>query len=451
MYIILTNFIILCIISHMAFIERTILNTIKNRFEKERIIILVGSRQVGKTFIAKKIFTDIHINQKIFLNCEDPRQLANFENIETFIKYLDFNSMDISKQTFIVIDEFQYIKNATKLLKIIYDLYENVKILATGPSSIEIQKHMKESLTGRKKIYNVYSLSFDEFINFEDKSKKYSNISLENATPQNINSINSTFLYKYLYYGGYPRITAELSTDEEKKEELNEIYTSYLQKDIKSLISGENIIAYNNLLKCIASQIGNLININELSNTTGLTRRQVENYLTILQETFIIKMLPPFYSNKRKEISKMPKLFFSDQGLANFILNDFSEIPLRNNIGNIIENFVFNEIKNSIGAADRIYFWRTLQGSEIDFIIQTGKGLIPIEVKWKMFKTDAASRAAVSIPRSFSSFFELHKNITATIVVTMNYAGKRNVENKEVFFVPAVLIAKFIRSFLMHS
>jgi len=296
----------------MAFIERTILNTIKNRFEKERIIILVGSRQVGKTFIAKKIFTDIHINQKIFLNCEDPRQLANFENIETFIKYLDFNSMDISKQTFIVIDEFQYIKNATKLLKIIYDLYENVKILATGSSSIEIQRHMKESLTGRKKIYNVYSLSFDEFINFEDKSKKYSNISLENATPQNINSINSTFLYKYLYYGGYPRITAELSTDEEKKEELNEIYTSYLQKDIKSLISGENIIAYNNLLKCIASQIGNLININELSNTTGLTRRQVENYLTILQETFIIKMLPPFYSNKRKEISKMPKLFFSD-------------------------------------------------------------------------------------------------------------------------------------------
>lgn len=255
----------------------------------------------------------------------------------------------------------------------------------------------------------------------------------------------------YLYYGGYPKITAELSTDEEKKEELNEIYTSYLQKDIKSLINGENIIAYNNLLKCIASQIGNLININELSNTTGLTRKQIENYLTILQETFIIKMLPPFYTNKRKEISRMPKLFFTDQGLTNFVLNDFSEISLRNNIGNIIENFVFNEIKTSIGAADRIYFWRTLQGSEIDFIIQTGKGLIPIEVKWKMFKADTSSRAAVSIPRSFNSFFKLHKNITAAIVVTMNYTGKRNVENKEIFFVPAVLIAKFVRNLLLHS
>jgi len=201
-------------------------------------------------------------------------------------------------------------------------------------------------------------------------------------------------------------------------------------------------------LKCIASQIGNLVNVNELSNTAGLTRSQAENYLTILKGTFIIKMLPPFYINKRKEISKMPKLFFSDQGLANFILNDFSEIFTRSNTGNIIENFVFNEIKRSIGVADRIYFWRTLQGSEIDFIIQTGKGLIPIEVKWKMLKKDTSPGALPPVPRSFASFFLLHKNIKSAVIVTANHTGKRTFKNKEVYFVPAVIVAKFIKGLI---
>jgi len=131
-------------------------------------------------------------------------------------------------------------------------------------------------------------------------------------------------------------------------------------------------------LKCIASQIGNLVNVNELSNTAGLTRSQAENYLTILKGTFIIKMLPPFYINKGKEISKMPKLFFSDQGLANFILNDFSEIFTRSNTGNIIENFVFNEIKRSIGVQIEYISGEPFREAKLILLSRQGKALFQL-------------------------------------------------------------------------
>ena len=424
----------------MTYIKRAIVNKIKNKFKNNRIIILVGSRQVGKTVIAKKIFEGCNVDQKLYLNLEDPRVLAHFENIDMLLKYLDLNRVDIGKPAFLVIDEFQYIKNATKLLKIIYDIYPNIKVLATGSSSVKIQKHLKESLAGRKMVYNIYQLSFEEFLSYEDKDGKYLNLTTENATPAVINTVNTKYLYKYLYYGSYPKITAEEFSDEEKKEELNEIFKSYLQRDITALVGGDNILAYNNLLKCIASQIGNLVNINELSNTLGISRLEVEKYILILQETFIIKLIYPYFKNKRKEISKMPKIFFYDQGIVNFILNNFSDIATRTEVGAIVENFVWNEIKNKISITDKIYFWRTHQGSEIDFILKTDDGIIPIEVKWK-------SVVSKSIPKSFRFFFANNPNAIAGIIVTKDFTSTSKLGRKKIFYVPAVLMSRFMYDF----
>ena len=428
----------------MTYIKRAIVIKIKNKFKNNRIIILVGSRQVGKTVIAKKIFEGCDVDQKLYFNLEDPRVLVHFENMDMLLKYLDLSRVDIDKPIFLVIDEFQYIKNATKLLKIIYDIYPNIKVLATGSSSVEIQKHLKESLAGRKMVYNVYQLSFEEFLSYGDKDGKYLNLTTDNATPAVINTVNTKYLYKYLYYGSYPKITAEEFSDEEKKEELSEIFKSYLQKDITALIGGDNILAYNNLLKCLASQIGNLVNINELSNTLGISRLEVEKYISILQGTFIIKMVYPYFTNKRKEISKMPKIFFYDQGIVNFILNNFSDIATRPEIGAIVENFVWNEIKNKISITDKIYFWRTQQGSEIDFILKTDEGIIPIEVKWK-------SAGGKPIPKSFRFFFANNPSAIAGIIVTKDFTSISKLGEKKIFYVPAVLMSRFILDFKGNS
>jgi predicted AAA+ superfamily ATPase len=247
---------------------------------------------------------------------------------------------------------------------------------------------------------------------------------------------NKRYLEDYLIYGGYPKV-ALIKDKTERIEELQDIYNSYIQKDIKALLKGEEISAYNNFLKVLASQIGNLVNIHELSNTLKTGRRQILKYLTVLEQTFIIKLLNPFHSNKRTEISKMPKLYLLDSGIINFILGNFGKTEGRQNLGSYVENIVFNEIIKYKPIQYEIYFWRTKLGTEIDFILRGNDELIPIEVKWQNLTRPA-------IPKSFTSFIDAHKNVKRSVVVTKAISGKIQKEKATVYFIPAVILNKFI-------
>lgn len=425
----------------MQYIHRLLLDKLEKGFRGNRIIIITGSRQTGKTTVMEMYKRCIPAKYKQFyFNLEDVTSLSICQTVDNLRSYLRDNGIDIGKQNvFLIIDEFQYIKNATRLFKMLYDLFPKVSILASGSSSIEIQKHLKESLAGRKKVYNLYALSFEEFVRFrsEEEYQRFAKLDFQNVSAPLIGMYNKDYLDDYLLYGGYPKV-ALIKNKTERIEELQDIYNSYIQKDIKSLIKGEDISAYNNLLKVLASQAGNLLNINELSNTLKIGRRHVLKHLDILEQTFIIKLLRPFYSNKRTEISKMPKLYLLDSGIINFALGNFGQIALRPNLGSFIENFVFNEIIKYKPIQYRVYFWRTKLGTEIDFILEGNDELIPVEVKW-------LNMTKPSIPKNFASFFKGHKNIKNAVIINRDFCYKIRKEGKNVYFIPAVLFSRFLK------
>ena len=425
----------------MKYVRRFLLDKLEESIKNNRIIIILGSRQVGKTTLMEMLQASIPSKyQKYYFNLEDIKHLDICQNIDTLKTYLKSEGMDIEKQhIFITIDEFQYIKNATKLLKTIYDLYPLTKAVVSGSSSLEIQKHLKESLAGRKRIYTLYSLSFEEYIRFRSERlySDYENIKLNKNKMSFTEANNKGYFKEYLTYGGYPKI-ALVKGRINKIEELQDIYNSYIQKDVKSLIKGEHISAFNNLVKILASQIGNLVNTYELSNTLSIDRRQTSKYLDILEETFVIKLLKPFHSNKRAEISKMPKLYFLDSGITNFSIGNFSDIDQRQNLGSYVENFIFNEITRYKPLFYNVYFWRTKVGTEIDFILEGNNELIPIEVKWQNIKCPF-------IPRSFTSFFENHKNTKRAVVITKTHYAEMKNKGVSVYFIPAIFFNKFMK------
>lgn len=425
----------------MKYIHRLLLDKLEKGFKNNRIIIVVGSRQVGKTTLMEMYKSVIPRSyRQFYFNLEDVYSLNICQNIDNLKSYLRDNGINIEKErVFLIIDEFQYIKNATKLFKILYDIFPLVKILASGSSSIEIQKHLKESLVGRKKVYNLFTLSFEEFIKFKNESKylQYAKLDFRRTSQALIEIYNKDYLEDYLIYGGYPKVTL-FHNKTERIEELQDIYNSYIQKDIKSLITGENISAYNNLVRILAFQIGNLLNVNELSNTLKIERRQILKYLNILEQTFIIKLLRPFHSNKRTEISKMPKVYLLDTGIINFALGNFGKIDYRSNLGSYIENFIFDEIVKYKPIHYEAYFWRTKLGTEIDFILQGNDELVPIEVKWQNI-------AKPIIPKNFISFFNTHRNIKKAVIITKFFSAEVQNKGKTIYFIPAILFNKFVK------
>lgn len=427
---------------NMKFIKRFLLDKLTRAFKNNRIIIVVGSRQVGKTTLMEMYRRSGAVSiRQFYFNLEDIASLNICQNLDTLKGYLQDKGVDIAKNNvFLIIDEFQYIKNATKLFKIIYDLYPKVYILASGSSSIEIQKHLKESLAGRKKVYNLYTLSYEEFLRFksEKEYRRFVRLDYYDISLPVIEMYNKYLLDEYLLFGGYPKVSL-IAQKDDKIEELQDIFNSYIQKDIKALIKGEEISAYNNLIKILASQIGNLLNVHELANTLHLGRRQILKYLNVLRQTFVIELLNPYFSNKRTEISKMPKLYYYDNGIANFALGNFGDVTHRPNIGSIIENFVFNELIKYKPIQYQLYFWRTKMGTEIDFILEGNNELIPIEVKWQQ------SINKPTIPKSYFSFFAEHKNINRAVIITKDFCLKVRQNKKTIYFIPAVFFHKFVK------
>lgn len=424
------------------YFNRYITDKIISGFKRNQIIILIGSRQAGKTYISKN-YLENHTGGKtkgLYYNFENSVDLEAWQTIEYLEKHLAQSNLTLKDKIFFVIDEFHYLKNATKILKLIYDIYPNIKILATGSSSIEIQKHLKESLAGRKIVYIVYPLSFEEYLQAIYKDELWNKLDDENALPSQINSLNKNHLENYLLFGGYPRIADNYNNSgEAKKEELNEIYNSYIQKDIKALIGGENILSYNNLVKVLAAQIGNLLNINEISETLRMSRYDIEKYLNILEQTYIIKRMPAYFKNKRKEITKMPKIYFYDLGLVNMISANFGDLQARSNLGAIMENYCFNQLQYFISISDSVFFWRTLDGAEVDFVWQRDDGIIPMEIKWSSFKEPI-------IPASLKSFCGKFSGVKEAWVITKDYTGSKIVEDIKFYFIPAVLLIKKIKS-----
>lgn len=430
-------------IPEFPYIQRDIMPDLIRWLEEREALVVTGPRQAGKSTLLKALIKFLLEKRKVrgkdifYFNLDDARIIKFLSTPEDFIKFIQSFS---PRQAYIFIDEAQRLENPGLFLKCIYDLGLNFKIIISGSSSLELKSKIFESLTGRKIVFHLFPFSFREFLKTKSSFEFKEIGSWDDLILQD--KIYSSFLNKcleeYLTYGGYPRVVLEKDIVK-KKELLWEIYSSYVEKDVVNFLKIELPDKYNNLAKVLSSQIGNLVNINELTNTLGLNRSTVEKYISTLRATFIISLVSPFYKNIRSEISKMPKVYFNDTGLRNSIIDSFGEVNIRPDRGELLENFIYTQLKVS-KFLKNVRFWRTKTGGEIDFVIEFDKEIIGLESKFSSFAKPSFSRSL----RHFVRDYKPEK----IVIVTKDYLQATEKEN--VIFLPSYWIFS-LENVLTHS
>lgn len=423
--------------------SRQIFPKLFNELNNKEIVILTGSRQVGKTVLLRMLEEEVKKTKEktIFLDLDLAENLESFSTLANFIGFLKISGIDPQDRAVVFIDEFQHSPTATAVLKNLSDHYSNLKIFASGSSSTEINKSLKETLTGRKIVCKIHPLSLEEFLEFKGE-KKYLNF-IKNWTPEiNLGEAETDnflkLLEEFLIFGGYPRVALQ-NTYEEKISRLKEVYESYIKKDIKGIIKTDNILSYNKLIEILAVNNGKLLNINKIAVQTGFSRGEIEKYLFLLNETFVIQSINPFFSNKLKEITKMPKIYFEDTGLRNLAINNFNNLAKREDNGILLENFVASEISKLNLTIWDLKFWRTKMQSEVDFIFQKNNIVYPIEVKFQKLKA-----CKDSIPSGIKSFINEYHSQKA-IIANVNLGKQIKTANSEVSFIPFFFLSKFLK------
>lgn len=339
----------------------------------DNIIVLIGARQVGKTSILlflKDLFKKA--NESVYYMDLENLQLLSILNKgpHEFINHLKEEGYNTDEDIRVLLDEIQYLDNPTNFLKFLFDHYKNIHLIVSGSSSFEIRKKFKDSLVGRILIFGIYPLSFSEFLKFKGLSTDFA------LTEKKILEFKNLFI-EYIRFGGYPKIV--LIDDRVKKERyLEQIIDSYIRKDIRDIGNIRHIDKFNKLLEVLSQQSGNLLNIEELSNTSGLSKPTIENYLFLMENTFVIKLLRPYHKNIRSELYKNPKIYFYDTGLMQILW--LKTIP-PTVLGNVFETTIFSEFIK-LYPRKQIFYWRTKDKKEIDFIIMDKNTPIPIEVKY---------------------------------------------------------------------
>lgn len=351
------------------YIRRELEDKIIKYLNAPEIIAITGARQSGKTTLLRHIKDTLP--DAAFLTFEDLETRLLFDtDINSFVK------LYIKPYRYIFIDEFQYAKEGGPSLKFIYDTVKDKKIIISGSSTVDITIKAVKHLAGRVFVFVLYPLSLMEFLSFKDPQlyDHLNGLDMQTALQDVLISKYSRCLNDFILYGGYPRVALS-SDDEEKKEVLRNIVNIYLLKDIKDIIALSDDYKMHNLIKALALQIGGVISYQELTTITTLSAKSVKNYLNLLQKTFVTCIVHPFYTNKRLEIVKNPKVYFYDTGLRNAIINDYRELSQRQDRGFLYENFVLNELTK---RGYNLKYWRTKSKAEVDFVVDDRH---PVEVK----------------------------------------------------------------------
>ena len=355
---------------------REIEEKIKGNLENNKILLILWARQVGKTTLLKKIENQLKKEWKetFFINLEDPLFLAKLNEHPKNIFDIVWNS---ETKKYIFIDEIQKLQNPSNFLKLLYDEYfDKLKLIVSWSSAFYIDKKFNDSLAWRKKIFYLYTLNFTEFLIFKQREDLLNQVKSGKILDYYKKDILS-YYKEYAIYGGYPELVL-LEKIQDKIEYLQSIATSYIKKDIfEANIEYED--KYYFILKILASEIWNLLNMNEIANTINLPVSTVERYIYLMKKSFHIALIKPFYErNIRKELTKMPKVYFFDLWLRNYLVNNFETLDLRVDRGQIVENLVFKNLLAKYDF-DQIKYWRTQNKNEVDFILEQDKKAIEVK------------------------------------------------------------------------
>jgi len=361
--------------------------------DQPEITVLVGPRQSGKTTILKRLESELRAGGRktlwLNLDFED-----DFRHVASQGALLQKIQLELGSGGGVVfIDEIQRRGNAGLFLKGLYDQGLPWKFVVSGSGSIELKEKISESLVGRKRLFELSTVSFGEFADFRTGYRYTDRLRDYFRTEP---SKTDQLFREYLMYGGYPRVVLA-DTHQEKMATINEIFRSYLEKDIVYLLRVEKSESFSNLVRVLASQSGKMVSYSELSATLGLSLATVKLYLWYLEKTYIIDKVTPWYTNIRKEITKAPVFYFRDIGLRNFAAGSFGALS-DSEAGFAFQNVIHAMLKERFPLADTtIHYWRTKDKAEVDFVLRSGDMVTPLEVKYRDMKK-------LDVRRSFLGF-----------------------------------------------
>lgn len=405
-------------------IKRTIKNDIIEHLTKKEITIITGARQVGKTTLMHELMLELQLQKKsvFYLNLDIDLHAVYFASQDTLLKKIE---LEIGGSGYVFIDEIQRVENAGLFLKGLYDRNLNYKFVITGSGSLELKENIKESLAGRKRMFEMEPVTFTEFANYKTNYKYENRLSqffeIEKQQTQQL-------LFEYLNFGGYPRIVSE-STLSEKLRLMNEIYNSYVEKDLVYFLKIERPEMFHLLIRILAAQTGNIVNYSELSKRCGIAVPTLKRYLWYAEKTFCIQYVSPYFTNVLKEITKSPTYYFVDLGLRNFAIGQMGNLTLANQMGFVFQNFVFNLLKSRFSLSNiTLHFWRTTDKAEVDFVINRSGEIIPIEVKYGEINTP-------TISRSFRSFIDKY-NPNEAWLINRNFESEMVLNKTRIRFLP---------------
>ncbi|MFN3299473.1 MAG: ATP-binding protein [Sediminibacterium sp.] len=369
-------------------IPRIIQTQIEGKIGQQKVILLYGTRRTGKTTIIEKIVKK-YSSDALLLHGEDMQISAILQN-RTIANYQQLTK----GKKIIIIDEAQAIPEIGKILKLLIDTIKGITVVATGSSSFDLVNRTGEPLVGRNLEFYLYPIAQAELSSIEEFL----------TTKQN--------LEERLIYGSYPELW-HLNNLQERETYLKQMVNSYLLKDLLSFenIKGADILF--KLLQMLAWQVGSQVSTVELATNLQINKATVERYLDLLSKVFIIYPLSGYSNNLRKEVSKSKKWYFFDNGIRNALINNFSSINQRNDIGQLWEQYFLSErikFNRYTNYQPQYYFWRTYDGQEIDLIELYNGQLQAIECKWKYAKA--------KIPTAFAKAYSEAK---FTIINKENY------------------------------
>ena len=393
------------------YIKRKIETRLVENLERDEIIVLVGARQTGKTTLLKKLkqTADEKKETTFFINLENKRYLNLLNQEPENLFQLTGKLPD--RKIVVFIDEIQYLKDPSNFLKYMYDEYAGkVKLVVSGSSAFYIDQQFKDSLAGRKRLFTLKVLDFKEFLEFEgcgEMVEYFPGVPLlkKREIPGLVEDKLKQLFLEFIKFGAFPGVVLE-KKNKEKIYLLEELLNSYLARDVETMgIKKKD--KFFTLIRLLAVQVGGLVNLSELANTLKISVTAVENYLHILEKSFQVKKITPFSANLRKELSKMPKLYFLDLGMRNIALDNFDLLEFRMDKGMVWENLVFKLLDDRDDTGN-INFWRTQDKKEVDFIIDRKYAL---EVK---FNGDKYNQ------KKYGLFLETYPDIPLRVVCHVN-------------------------------
>jgi predicted AAA+ superfamily ATPase len=409
----------------MAFqtIRRTILDDVRRDLRREEIAFLIGPRQAGKTTVMKILQAELDAagEKTLFLSLDFDHDRPHFASQQSLLNKV---ALEIGQGPgFIFLDEIQRRDDAGLFLKGLQDLATPYKFIASGSGSVDLKAKIRESMVGRQRVYEVYPLSLREFVDFRT-GYRYSDrlaafFAVETAR-------SAELLMEYLNFGGYPRVVLETEV-REKRRVMDDIYQGYLTKDIAYLLKVEKIEAYGQLLKTLADQSGKIINYAELAGTLGISLPTLKNYCWYAEETYVLQRLTPFFRNVRSEISKAPTVYFTDLGFRNYALGLLGHLQRPDDLGFTFQNLVYLILREKVRwSGAQLHFWRTTSKTEIDFVVEVGRRVVPVEVKYKEVTRPTP-------PRALDGFAEKYRP-ERCLVVNRSLRATTRVRESEVRF-----------------